>query len=99
MGKYRAAAFWQRTYAPEIGMGLHTVEEVQDIAPATPTEAVTVRLSPRQMKEVKYEIEVMGKSTSEEVLEQNPNLPEDQRLLIATWEYRGEEQPANTDAK
>lgn len=102
MGKYRAAAFWQRTYAPEIGMGLHTVEEVQDIAPAplaTPTEAVTVRLSPRQMKEVKYEIEVMGKSTSEEVLERNPNLPEDQRLLIASWEYRGEEQPANTDAK
>lgn len=28
---YRAAAFWQRTYAPEISMGFKTVEETQDI--------------------------------------------------------------------
>lgn len=27
---YRAAAFWQRTYAPEISMGFNTVEETQD---------------------------------------------------------------------
>jgi hypothetical protein len=27
---YRAAAFWQRAYAPELGMGLQTAEEVQD---------------------------------------------------------------------
>ncbi len=27
---YRAAAFWQRAYAPELGMGLQTVEEVAD---------------------------------------------------------------------
>ncbi len=28
---YRAAAFWQRAYAPELGMGLQTVEEAHDI--------------------------------------------------------------------
>jgi hypothetical protein len=28
---YRAAAFWQRAYAPEISMGLSTAEELQDI--------------------------------------------------------------------
>lgn len=28
---YRAAAFWQRTYAPEISMGFNTIEETQDI--------------------------------------------------------------------
>ena len=27
---YRAAAFWQRAYAPELGMGLQTAEELQD---------------------------------------------------------------------
>lgn len=27
---YRAAAFWQRAYAPEISMGLSTAEEIQD---------------------------------------------------------------------
>lgn len=29
---YRAAAFWARVYAPEVSIGLHTVEEVQDFA-------------------------------------------------------------------
>lgn len=28
---YRAAAFWQRAYAPEVGMGLSTAEELHDI--------------------------------------------------------------------
>ncbi len=28
---YRAAAFWQRAYAPELGMGLSTAEELQDV--------------------------------------------------------------------
>lgn len=28
---YRAAAFWQRAYAPELGMGLQTREEMEDI--------------------------------------------------------------------
>lgn len=32
---YRAAAFWQRAYAPEISMGLHTSEELQDTYDAT----------------------------------------------------------------
>lgn len=32
---YRAAAFWQRAYAPELGMGLQTAEELQDTFEAT----------------------------------------------------------------
>lgn len=31
MFKYRAAAFWQRMFAPEISMGFSTVEELHDI--------------------------------------------------------------------
>ncbi|MCM1220094.1 MAG: recombinase RecT [Lachnospiraceae bacterium] len=31
MFKYRAAAFWQRMYAPEISMGLNTAEELREI--------------------------------------------------------------------
>ena len=39
MGMYRAAAFWQRAYAPEISMGLRTKEEVEDsVIDVTPTE-------------------------------------------------------------
>lgn len=33
---YRAAAFWQRAYAPDLGMGLQTEEEVKDIFDAKP---------------------------------------------------------------
>lgn len=32
---YRSAAFWQRAYAPELGMGLQTVEDLQDTFDAT----------------------------------------------------------------
>src|SRR5690606_30257447 len=28
---YRAAAFWQRAYAPDLGMGLQTQEEIHDV--------------------------------------------------------------------
>lgn len=33
---YRAAAFWVRSYAPELSMGMRTVEEYQDIDDQTP---------------------------------------------------------------
>ena len=35
MLQYRAAAFFQRTYAPEISMGMQTVEELNDVVDAT----------------------------------------------------------------
>lgn len=34
MFMYRAAAFWTRVYAPELSLGIHTAEEVQDIVEA-----------------------------------------------------------------
>ena len=41
---YRAAAFWTRTYAPEISMGIYTAEENEDIQTA---EVIDTRM-PRQ---------------------------------------------------
>ena len=35
MLQYRAAAFFQRTYAPEISMGMQTVEELNDVVDAS----------------------------------------------------------------
>lgn len=37
---YRAAAFWQRLYAPELSMGIQTREEVEDMTPAGYGEVV-----------------------------------------------------------
>ena len=60
MLQYRAGAFWCRTYAPEIALGMHTSEEVQDtpvaqqvvqsaVVDVTPTPAEP---KPRKKKEV-----------------------------------------------
>lgn len=38
MLRYRAAAFWQRVYCPEISMGLMTAEEAEDIDDQTPLD-------------------------------------------------------------
>lgn len=35
---YRAAAFWQRAYAPELAMGLQTVEDLHDTIDVTPVQ-------------------------------------------------------------
>ena len=49
MLQYRAAAFWTRAYAPEIALGMHTSEEVNDTAAAQqvvqPSVATTVTAS------------------------------------------------------
>ena len=46
MLQYRAGAFWCRTYAPEIALGMHTSEEIQD-TPATQqvVQSVTATVS------------------------------------------------------
>ena len=38
---YRAASFWTNVYAPELSMGMKTVEEQQDIIDITDYEDVT----------------------------------------------------------
>ena len=43
MLQYRAAAFLVRTVAPEISMGLQTMEELEDIQPVNVTDTGTVR--------------------------------------------------------
>jgi hypothetical protein len=43
MFMYRAAAYWQRAYAPEVGMGLRTTEEIEDtVIDVTPYDVPAV---------------------------------------------------------
>lgn len=52
MLRYRAAAFWQRVYCPEISMGLLTAEEAEDIAlDTTSTQAEAARAKAEQMRQ------------------------------------------------
>jgi hypothetical protein len=51
MLRYRAAAFWQRVYCPEISMGLLTAEEADDIAvDTTSTQADAARAKAEEMR-------------------------------------------------
>ena len=40
MRRYRSATFFQRQYAPEIAMGMHTTEELVDITPFQPAKEI-----------------------------------------------------------
>jgi len=39
MFRYRAAAFWTRSYAPEISLGMHSADELEDTVTPTVTQA------------------------------------------------------------
>lgn len=52
MLRYRAAAFWQRVYCPEISMGLLTAEEAEDIAiDTTSSQAEEARRKAMEMRQ------------------------------------------------
>ena len=55
---YRAAAFWQRAYAPEISMGLSTAEELSDVIDVAPDGSVRVTTESlrAEMKRVDAEV-------------------------------------------
>ena len=64
---YRAAAFWQRTHAPELSCGFRTVEEEREIEEA---EAVEIRGSGNAASKPVFDID-------EEVLPPGPDVPSD----------------------
>lgn len=73
---YRAAAFFQRTYAPEISMGLMTSEEIQDIDGVDTTTRGRIRMTPEeriaQMNEAR---EALRKQQAEDVEAEDVNQP------------------------
>jgi hypothetical protein len=73
MFMYRAAAFWSRVFAPEISLGMHTSDEVEDVKGRHSAAQTTISLSPAQMAEAKAEI-AAGNATVEDITEKIPNL-------------------------
>ncbi len=76
---YRAAAFWTRVYCPELSMGIHTTEEMEDIAPiqASPAEVV----SPIEALTDKLEKEAESKEPEPTPEPDKPNPRESERGL------------------
>ena len=55
---YRAAAFFSRVYAPELSLGLHTAEEIVDMAPTQSAGAVEMNAALEVAAETAEEIPV-----------------------------------------
>lgn len=63
---YRAAAFWQRAYAPELGMGLQTREEMEDIIDVNADGSYTITSEDlRKAGEIPPRAEVVDGSAGE----------------------------------
>jgi hypothetical protein len=77
MFMYRAAAFWSRVFAPEISLGMHTSDEVEDSKRERRAGSTTISLSPAQMQQAKAEIS-SGNATIDDIRERIPNLDPDQ---------------------
>lgn len=69
MYQYRAAAFWTRLYAPELSLGIHTTDEIEDISRGYPVDGpiTTVRpIRPRALESVAQAQDVPSEPAGEE---------------------------------
>ena len=73
MFMYRAAAFWSRVFAPEISLGMHTSDEMEDVKGRHSAAQTTISLSPAQMAEAKAKI-AAGNATIDDIADKIPNL-------------------------
>lgn len=73
---YRAAAFWQRVYAPDLAMGLQTAEEVRDVYDAGRGNDGVFEVS---LQELKGRV---GSESHQVELEPTDEGPEDQQEAV-----------------
>lgn len=73
MFMYRAAAFWSRVFAPEISLGMHTSDEVEDFKGERVAPVATISLSIPQMAQAKQELRNKNASL-DDIKERFPNL-------------------------
>lgn len=88
MFMYRAAAFWTRVYAPELSLGIHTAEEVQDFATQqqAPQRADLATLEARLIERgtIEHKAETVDTTTGE--ILPNPMTPTELKAACFTAE-------------
>ena len=85
MLRYRAAAFWQRVYCPEISMGLMTVEEAEDIEYAEYEEVSDNKVEVTQAEpdtDINQMLEAMQKGTKKPAKQE----PQEVKVDVETGE-------------
>jgi hypothetical protein len=83
MLRYKAAAFWARLYAPQVMMGMYTVQEIEDM----PQEPREVRAEPSTLTRLEAAMKE-AEPEAEEVELKNPE-PEDEDVAIMRGDYDG----------
>ena len=58
---------------------------------SAPKSNEPIRASKKTMNDWQHDVEQKGNVSTDEILAANPNLPEDQKLLIASWTFKGNE--------
>lgn len=98
MLRYRAAAFWQRAYCPEISMGLLTAEEAQDTY--VPFEEVTTSAAPNEVRPAVPTDEIGRPSlTAIAALAAKKNLQESQHSEVAEETTNNDEQQTSNEVE
>ena len=93
MFMYRAAAFWTRVYAPELSLGLHTTDELQDvfggtdrIVPLAPTEPSSIRQLEAQLRGEPEPAETVDTATGEVTQAEPARDPDTGEILPAEYQ-------------
>jgi len=91
---YRAAAFWQRAYAPELGMGLSTAEEMHDIVDVNPDGSINSVTTESLRRAPAANAEIITEDPPPQAPEANPTTgeisPEDHAAFVAGMEGKSE---------
>jgi len=91
---YRAAAFWQRAYAPELGMGLQTAEEVGDTFDAEADGYGGYRVTADSLRDVTGTVDA---KTINPIPEAEAEEPKKSKPKAAKPEPKQEQLPPATD--
>lgn len=103
---YRAAAFWQRAYAPELGMGLQTVEDTEDMVTPVPQSDGVYALddAPAQSSGLRElaeaakgrAVDLNAQPVPQEAPQEQPQAHPQAQQQTSSWEPSPEEQAAIT---
>lgn len=94
---YRAAAFWQRAYAPELGMGLQTAEEIQDTFDATRAPDGSFSVDVSALKENAATAATKVDTSTGEIIDAQPSGSDQDDEALRHLEQAGQQSAAAGD--
>lgn len=96
MFPYRAGAFWARLFAPEIGLGFHTTEEVIDVHGETTFQAADLpsQLTPGSAKALEATLGISTPDVEDTALANQDPVPTSKAQAKAAAAVSGGKQPA-----